>query len=239
MKIIVFTDTHANLPALLAVRKAIEEEGYDLAFHTGDAVDIGPYPAECLEVLMEIPHLECVLGNHDAVFVYGIPDPLPTTMARQEAEHCRWTAMQLTEDHRQLLARWPMYLQTELDNTSVTFVHYGLNADMTSFVSTLLSDPTPLELDFVFRHFQTDLLFYGHSHPFSDVQGRARYINPGALGCFYRPLARYCVLEFRPGGYRVTYHAVPYDDSELQREYELRDVPARKFILREFFGKNL
>jgi putative phosphoesterase len=239
MKIIVFTDTHANLPALQAFRRAIEQEGYDLAFHTGDAVDIGPYPAESLEELVSIPRLECVMGNHDAVLVYGIPDPLPSSMDENEATHCRWTAACLTDSHRSLMRQWPLYLTKDFNGKQVTFVHYGLTAGMNSFIDVIRTDPTPQDLDEIFRHFDSDLLFYGHSHPFSDVQGRARYINPGALGCFYRPLARYCVLEFRPGGFRVTYKAVPYDDTELQAEYDRRDVPARRFILREFFGKNI
>ncbi|HOD65578.1 MAG TPA: metallophosphoesterase family protein [candidate division Zixibacteria bacterium] len=239
MKIIVFTDTHANLPALRAFRRAIEREGYDLAVHTGDAVDIGPYPAESLAELLSIPRVECVMGNHDAMFVHGIPDPLAGVIDGNEAEHCAWTARQLGEDFRERLRHWPYVIPHEFNGLRVTFVHYGLSATLDGFVPAAIADPTPADLDRIFGAFDTDLLFYGHSHPFSDVQGRARYINPGALGCFCRPLARYCVLEFRPGGLGVTYKAAPYDDSVLRAEYARRRVPAARFILKEFFGKNL
>lgn len=239
MKIVVFTDTHANLPALLAFREAIEREGYDLAFHTGDAIDIGPFPAECLEVLFKMPRTEFVLGNHDAIIAFGMPDPLPYFMEENEAQHCRWTAEQVEPSYREQLARWPFYIQQEFNGTRVTFVHYGLNAARNDFVHMLKRRPSAADLDEIFGHFDTDLLFYGHHHPFSDVQGRARYVNPGALGCFYRPLARYCVVQFDKTGYKVTYRAVPYDDTELLTEFERRDVPARDFILKEFFGKNI
>lgn len=239
MKIIVFTDVHANLPALRAFRRHIETEGYDLAVHTGDAIDIGPYPAETMEELLGIPRLQLVMGNHDAWYVHGIPEPQPGVIDRTEAEHCAWTAEQLGAGYQEELRQWPLFVWQEFNGVRVTFVHYGLTAEMDEFVP-LLPDPSPADLDDMFGNFQTHLLFHGHTHPSSDMQGElGRYINPGALGCFFRPLARYCVLEFRKGGYRLTYRSVAYDDRELQAEYGRRNVPAARFILKEFFGKNV
>jgi len=59
MKIVVITDTHANLPALEALLKAVRTEGYDAIFHTGDAIAIGPYPAECLDLLLNTMMQSC------------------------------------------------------------------------------------------------------------------------------------------------------------------------------------
>ncbi len=76
MKIAVLTDVHGNLPALQAVLRAIRREDADAIFRTGDAIGIGPFPAECLELLLStsVVHLTC--GNHDAWFSSGIPEPL-------------------------------------------------------------------------------------------------------------------------------------------------------------------
>ena len=52
MKIAVLTDAHGNLPALEAALAAIRVMGCDVVYHTGDAVGIGPYPAECVERLL-------------------------------------------------------------------------------------------------------------------------------------------------------------------------------------------
>jgi len=239
VRIVVFTDTHANLPALQAFRKAAEQDGYDHAFHTGDAIDIGPYPAECLDVLLDLPRTEFVMGNHDAIYVDGVPDPLPCFMETNELEHCRWTAAELGETYREPLSQWPYHLTRTFEEVSVTFVHYGLTDSLDGFVATGKKEPTAADLDSVFAPFDAQLLFYGHHHPFSDLQGKARYINPGSLGCFYRPLARYCVLDIDCDRCRITYKAVPYDDSELIREFDRRQVPARQFILKEFYGKNI
>lgn len=52
MKLAVLTDVHANLPALRAALRALEQEGFDLLVHLGDAIAIGPFPSECLELLL-------------------------------------------------------------------------------------------------------------------------------------------------------------------------------------------
>lgn len=50
-------------------------------FHTGDAIAIGPYPAETLDLLLSEPKIECVMGNHEAYFVEGLPQPRPEWMS--------------------------------------------------------------------------------------------------------------------------------------------------------------
>jgi predicted phosphodiesterase len=76
-KLCVITDVHANLPALTTTWGAIQTEGYDLLVHLGDVVAIGPYPAECLEMLLSIPNSKLLMGNHDFWFAYGLPQPRP------------------------------------------------------------------------------------------------------------------------------------------------------------------
>ena len=41
-RIAVFTDVHANLPALDAALAEIDRLGVDATYHTGDAIGIGP-----------------------------------------------------------------------------------------------------------------------------------------------------------------------------------------------------
>jgi hypothetical protein len=78
----------------------------------------------------------------------------------------------------------------------------------------------------------------GHSHCRSDVQGRARYVNPGSLGCFSEAFARFAVLDVASDGTCVlTGHAVPYDDTNLLCEYERRQVPERDLIIRRLLWR--
>jgi len=236
MKIVVFTDTHANLPALVALKKAIAEEAYDAVFHTGDVLDIGPYPAECLEVMAEIPRLHQIMGNHEEFLVKGLPEPRPPWMGEEEARHYEWTFSQLRGGERETIAQWPYFICREFEGTLVSFVHYGLSSTGSHFVP-VVAEPAPSDFDEMFGKFGSQVVFYGHDHKRSDLQGKARYVNPGPLGCGPEPVARYCVATFSHGAFKLEQRAVPYDRSEVFVELERRQVPDRLLILKAFYGQ--
>jgi predicted phosphodiesterase len=235
MKIAVITDLHANLPALRAVLPAIQAESCDLIVHTGDAIAIGPQPRECLECLLNTPGAQFVMGNHDAYFVDGLPEPQPDWMSDGEVEHQRWTHAQLDPGWRATLAGWPYVIERAFAGVRTTFVHYALAPSGRDFAPTVRR-PTVADLDRVFGGHQSQLIFYGHDHRFSDLTGRARYVNPGSLGCHNQAMARYCVVAYHEGGFTLTHRRVPYDDTELWQAFERRRVPERHFIYQTFFG---
>ncbi len=235
-KIAVITDAHANLPALDAALGAIADAGCQAIYHTGDAIGIGPYPAECLDRLLHTPNVRLVMGNHDEWFAHGLPHPPPPWMSEGELAHQRWVHDQLSPSLRPVVAAWPYTIHEEFAGTQVTFTHYGREASGRGFVP-IVSVARPADLDAVFRSHRADLVFYGHHHPTSDLIGRARYVNPGALGCSPVPVARFCTVSFADGGYALEQHAVPYDATELFRQFEERSVPERDFIRTTFFGQ--
>ena len=63
MKIAVITDVHGNLPALQVALSAIQREDADAIFYTGDAIGIGPFPAECLELLLSAPRMKLIYSR--------------------------------------------------------------------------------------------------------------------------------------------------------------------------------
>jgi len=137
MRIVVITDVHANLPALEAALEAIRAEGYDAIFHTGDAIAIGPYPAECLDLLLNTPDVRLVTGNHEAYFVDGLPEPQPAWMSDGEVQHQLWTHACLDPQLRSVLSQWPYVLEREFEGVKTTFVHYGLMPSGRDFVSII------------------------------------------------------------------------------------------------------
>ncbi len=235
MKIAIMTDAHANLPALQAALGAIRAEGCDALFHTGDAIAIGPYPAECLDLLLGAPNMQFVMGNHDSYWVNGLPEPRPPWMSEGEAQHQHWTHAQLDPQLKPAVAQWPYFIEREFESVPVTFVHYGLALSHRDF-APVVRQPTAPSLDQVFAAHQSELIFYGHHHGASDLQGRARYITPGSLGCHTLAIARYCIAQFHQGQYTIEQRSVPYDDTGLWKAFEQRDVPERAFIYKVFFG---
>jgi predicted phosphodiesterase len=236
MRIAVMTDVHANLPALQAALRDIGEQGCDEIYHTGDAIGIGPYPAECLDVLLTTRTMRCVLGNHDAWFALGLPDPWPYVSG--ELVHQRWVHAQLDPALRAVVATWPLSVEEAPDGVGVTFLHYAPTEEPGRFVP-IIQDPRPEDLNRLFARYSSPLLFYGHHHPFSDLTGRLRYVNPGSLGCHTAPLARYTLLETRPDGRFILEHrAVLYDAAPLFVEMERRQVPERDFIHQVFLRQD-
>jgi putative phosphoesterase len=235
MRIAVLTDVHANLPALQAALEDIRREGCDAIYHTGDAIAIGPQPAECLDLLLRTPDVRLLMGNHDAWFVDGLPQPQPPWMSDGEVAHQRWVHAQLDPSLRPVVARWPHVVREEWEGVRVVLAHYE-PADSDSGFAPAIRDAGPDELDRLFAHYGADVAFYGHTHTASDVTGRARYVNPGSLGCHREALARYLVLECCGGRYTVEQRAAPYDDGPLFEAFERRRVPERAFLYRAFFG---
>ena len=65
MRIGVFSDVHANLEALLAVREAYRHENVETLYCLGDVVGYGANPSECVDVVRSMAEVT-ILGNHDA-----------------------------------------------------------------------------------------------------------------------------------------------------------------------------
>lgn len=64
MKIALFSDIHANLPALEAVLTDIDQRGPDMIYCLGDLVGYAPWPNE---VIQQIHHrqIPTIAGNYD------------------------------------------------------------------------------------------------------------------------------------------------------------------------------
>ena len=176
IKIAVITDLHANLPALQAVLAAIQAEGCDRIIHTGDAIDIGPHPRECLDLLLALPKIQLLKGNHENYFVDGIPDPRPASMSDGQVAHQAWVREQLGSELRERVAAWPYVIQCEFEGVRTTFVHYALDRSRSlrspdhagRDFEPIVRDPAASVLDTLFGRYESQLVFYGHDHRFAD-----------------------------------------------------------------------
>ncbi|MDP9365383.1 MAG: metallophosphatase family protein [Chloroflexota bacterium] len=235
MKIAFFTDVHANLPALSAALDAIGREGVDAVYHLGDAVGVGPHPAECLDLLLATPRLHCVMGNHDAWFAHGLPDPRPPWMSEGEAAHHRWVHAQLDPELRRMVAAWPWAIDTSIGGAAIPFAHYALAGPAGGFAE-IVRNPTPEDLDRLFPSAAGEVVAFGHHHPACELHGCKHYVNSGSLGCAPAAVARYAVLEATTAGHRLERRAVPYDDAELFQDFDRWGVPERDFLRAVMLG---
>jgi predicted phosphodiesterase len=234
MKIGIISDVHANLPALQAVIRRFQGNGVDSIIHLGDAIAIGPQPRECLELLRSIPEARFIMGNHDYWYANGLPDPLPDWMTEGELRHQHWTHEQLGEEFKDWIKSWPWNIIIDVQDIRLAFLHCPLKEDAKGSKNFVL-DPKPEDFDQYFDY-QATYYFFGHVHTASDLQGKARYMNPGSLGCQKEAIAPYFILEIIDDHVRVHKNSVGYDDGPLFKAFETRKVPERDFIYKAFFG---
>ena len=120
----IFSDTHANLPALEAVLKRFEEEGVDELACLGDTVGYGPQPEECCRLVRE--HAKFViLGNHDAA-VAGRMDYAYYYQAARDA--LDYHASLISEESME----WLRSLPYKIEDDATHFCH-GSPVDLEEF----------------------------------------------------------------------------------------------------------
>ena len=149
MRILVISDIHANLNALLAVLESAGQT--DAVWCLGDLVGYGPDPNECIAVLSAIPNLVCLMGNHDAAALGQID---VSTFNRDASISVQWMQTTLVSSSLAFLQHLPEKLIVE----GVTLAHGSPRNPVWEYI---LENHTASAN---FKHFTTDFCLVGHSH---------------------------------------------------------------------------
>ena len=213
----VFSDIHANLPALENFLQYADGAFYEALVCLGDIVGYGAHPNECCETVRkrEIP---AVMGNHDRVALTLENAESFNEIARRAI---RWTHEQLTEDNAEYLKHRPY----RIVSGDYTFVHASPREPERWHYILTHSDA-----ELSFQAFDTKMCFVGHSHqPFAveyengmirnmdpdelTIRDECRYlINVGSIGqprdrnpdsCWVEVDREQRILRFRRLGYPV------------------------------------
>ncbi len=231
VRVFVFSDIHANLPALEAIRRAAAMESPDIVIHLGDAVDMGPHPAEVVGSLAVQPRWCCLKGNHE-LFMLGYEKVGTDAL---ELLHRAWTHSQLSAEHMQILQNWPICHDLQVEELSVRCQHYALEPDRSAFSDYFEPEPGFMEERFAVDGRQ--LVLFGHLHRPVEVQARHTYfIGLPSSGAYPTPQAPYTLVDVHGADYHITHKTTAYDDHLLYADMEAKQVPAREFLYRAFYG---
>jgi predicted phosphodiesterase len=238
MRLAVLTDLHANPYALRAVLAEARSLGADQFFHTGDAIDLGPSPAATLDLLLE-NEVTCIMGNHDAAAVLGIPDGVHGEHRR----HFEWTHAQLTDAHRRAIAGFFWRLDLAGDGMHCRFQHFALpRPGHRPSSDPFLPPPAPLSAEGFDALFLDDsapkpaLCFHGHTHRPTDLTGTTRHLNPGPTGLSGEGhgMAPYYLLTMERRRVDLELRYALYDTEPLRRDFFRTEIPDRDSILQLF-----
>ena len=171
-RIALISDIHANLPALEAVMKDIEQLQCNAVYCLGDVVGYNANPSECLEFIRS-RQIPTVRGNHDEE---AIGEDNPAGMNPVAYNALMWTRQQLSEEQKKWLRRAPF--QRILPN-EIVLVHatqdkpnswaYVTNVDTATHSINMLRD-------------NQFLCFNGHTHVpvhSSAMKEASMNMNPG------------------------------------------------------------
>ena len=233
MRTLIISDIHANLAALEAV--LTDATPFDAVWCLGDLVGYGPNPNECVERIVQLPNLQCVLGNHDAAAVGKIEVDAFNPEARKTV---LWNQEKLTIANKEYLKSLPERVNLDY----ITLVHGSPYRPIWEY----LLDTRTATISFEF--FDKPYCFVGHTHlpvlyHLPDDRQTAQLIvpehvsqmtlaprailNPGSVGQprDRDPRAAYAILDLTD--FTWEWHRVEYDIQSVQEQMHEANLPER------------
>ncbi len=199
MALALLYDVHGNLPALEAVVADARGQGAQRFVLGGDYALFGPWPAETLDALRELPEAEWIRGNGERWT--AAPGDAPDDPVVQGGIAACGDA--LGAEAVEALAALPQ----RLDREEALYCHGSPLSDVRSFMSQPAGDEPEL-LDGVRRR----RVVFGHTHlPFHRAgAAETDLVNPGSVGMPFDgdPRAAYALVD--PDG-RIEHRRVAYD----------------------------
>ena len=233
MRIGLLSDIHANLPALEAAFEKLVSEGCDSIVNLGDAIAIGPFPAETVRFLRD-HDIPSIAGNHEDDLVLGFTAESERRMGQGEREHYLWTHSRLSSADVAFISEFPHTLDLSAGDYQVHCEHYCLSDGRVADIKIDLGRPA---LEQIFGTEQ-DIVAFGHTHrALIDREKRPYFINPGSAGLHHTGGPSVMLVDILEGQ-DVDFRIIPveYDPRPVLTELERRAVPDRAFIRETFFG---
>jgi hypothetical protein len=243
MKLGIISDIHANLEALEAILRALDQHKIDMLICLGDIVGYGPDPQACCDIIRKNAKVT-LLGNHDA----AVAD-------RMDYSCYRLAARKALDGHKQSLSAenidWLKGLPYINAIDQMGFCHAS-PVDYQSFKYVFgLDQMGPLIGDFIQQPFVT---FIGHSHlckcffyhesgadeilntRFHLVSGYKYLLTVGSVGQPRDQDPRACcgVYDSKTGEFE--YIRVPYDIQKTAKKIIETEYLADTFGHRLFLG---
>jgi predicted phosphodiesterase len=181
-------DVHGNLPALEAVLSDARCAAADVIVCGGDLV-VGPYPAECLDLLeAQRERVRFLTGNCDR-------EALEAPEDGELGHAARWSNERLGPERVSSVSRWPPTVELDVPELGRVLLCHATPASDTPILTRITpEDVVARELDGV----AAEVVVCGHTHVQYDRRvGSVRLVNAGSVGMPYEgsPDARWAILE--------------------------------------------
>jgi putative phosphoesterase len=244
MRLAILSDIHGNLPALQAVLADLEAQGgADKIWVLGDLAAFGAQPAECIQILRDLPNSQTIRGNTDRYLCYGHRPKFKAphdeeswnTFAQRiaRADHdLRWGMEHLTWAEAEFLLKLDSALGLEVEGFGWVLAYHAAPNDDESLLPPDVDEDTLADalLDAEGR-----LIFGGHTHlPMDRTVGYKRMVNPGSVGLPFDgdPRAAYLIASFTGAEVALTWRRVDYEREAALAQAEALGWPNMETLSR-------
>ena len=222
MRYFLFSDVHANRPALEAVLRDVQLKGpLTGSYHLGDLVGYAPWPNEVVAMIRDA-RIPGVAGNYDSTVATAYKHcGCKYEDARQEAlshESYAWTLANTSDDAKSFLGSLPFRIDIRplgghVSGPTIRLVH-GNHALNTVYVTEDRSDEFLANMGKQMGAREGDVVCFGHTHkPFHRIVEGVHFVNTGSVGRPKDgdPRAGYVLLDVTEQGVAVEFVRVAYD----------------------------
>ena len=221
MRVAIFSDVQANLPAMESAVAHIEAWRPDLVVMAGDLVNRGPKSLDCVALFDDLRRDQGwlpVQGNHEAwVLRCGREEPRDALEA-QTRRFADWTHEQV-RPRLDSLRGWPDHLcfPGEDDDHWVHVTHGTLTSNREGITASVpderLQGKVPTDVD---------LFVTAHTHrPLERIVHGTQVLNVGSVGSPFDgdPRGSYARLEWRGGRWHWEILRFAYDRDQADRDF--------------------
>ena len=216
-RLAIFSDIHANLPAMEAVGSHLLKGKYDGVYCLGDLGGYASQPNEVQEMVMGC-RCPTVMGNYDEGVGFSKDDcgchyikPFDIEMSNISFG---WTREHTTDDNKAWLRTLPREIRLEIEGKRILLCH-GSPASTTEYLFEFRSEAYLRKFTPGGKHdAQADIIVFGHTHvPYHRELDGVHFINTGSVGRPKDgdPRAGYCVITVDGGHVTTEQIRLPYD----------------------------
>jgi len=243
MKIAIISDIHSNIEALKVVFSYLEKEGIDKMISLGDVIGLGPYPKECVDLLManKDKFISFIKGNHEGYIIDGLPlynhnDPNGRKLDPDDIAMHHWNHSFINKEELDFLKTFKVKDRLNIEGHSILLEHYPM--DNNNSFNQFYKFPTLEEIKGIYENDIDDIYLFGHTHVLRYYEDNNKYyINPGSLGC---PVlthgAPVGILDISKD--KVCYNQVilDYDIEKVRNDMRKFDFPQAEWMIELFYG---
>jgi len=234
-KLAIIADIHANKYALDSFLKYNEENfKADKILNLGDFVSIGPHPKEVAQTIFNDERFENIIGNNEMI-VLG---KRKNEWQRQKMPHHEWIASQIGTELLKKIENTPTSKEMNVNGKKLLMLHSHFydTPGRTIQDNLLIYQGKNLD-DFVEDYPEdVDIVVVGHSHLQLYISWKGKkIINPGSISITWKPKTSFCLMEISENNVNVNFKNIPYDFSNLKKDYEERNVVGKDFLIKYFY----